>query len=93
MPKLLFEPKFHTIGDQKDIFVTSSKRKEPILCIRCNEMAKFILEQMYPDHTPRTEIIPKVMARFSISEEEATTAVNQVISTLKSKGAEPPNEF
>lgn len=92
MPKLLFEPKFHIIGDQTDIFVTSHKKNDPILCIRCNEMAKFILEQMYPDRKPRTEIIQEVMKHFSVSEEEAATEVNQVILILRNKGDESSNE-
>ncbi len=86
MPKLLFKPKFHSIGDQTDIFVTSCEDGAPIVCMRCNDVAKFILEQMYPDHKPRAEIIPEVMAQFSVSQAEATEAVNKVITKLLDKG-------
>ena len=82
MPKLLFTPKFHTIGDNTDYFCTSCKYDDPVIFIRCNEMGKFILEQMHPKHTPRTEIVSLVVERFGCSYEEAVESVEMVITAL-----------
>lgn len=82
MPKLHFEPKEHIIGDNEDIFITAANEGEPVICIKCNDVAAFIIKQMYPEHKPRTEIIPLVVAEFGCTEAEATEAVATVISTL-----------
>ena len=82
MPKLHFEPKEHIIGDNKEIFITSANAGEPVICIKCNEVAAFIIKQMHPEHKPRKEIIPLVVEQFGCTVEEATEAVETVISTL-----------
>lgn len=92
MPKLLFTPKKHFIGDNSDIFYTAAKKDEPVLCIKCNDVASFILEQMHPEHKPRIEIIPLVVTEFGCSEEEATQAVETVINALLKAQEEPGNE-
>lgn len=92
MPRLLFTPKKHFIGDNYDIFYTAAKNNEPTLCIKCNNVAAFILEQMHPDHKPRTEIIPLVVAEFGCTEEEAAEAVKTVINTLLKVKEETENE-
>ena len=92
MPKLLFTPKKHFIGDNPDIFYTFAEKDAPTLCIKCNDVAAFILEQMHPEHKPRTEIIPMVVSEFGCTEEEATEAVQTVINTLLKVREEIENE-
>ena len=87
MPKLNFQPKTHIIGDNKDIFITATNSGEPAICIKCNDVAAFIINQMYPEHKPRKEIIPLVMAQFNCSVEGAGEAVETVISKLTHKGS------
>ena len=82
MPKLLFKPIEHKIGENRETFITGEKKGEPVLCIKCNDEAAFIIKQMYPEHKPRKEIIPLVIAKFGCTEEEATEAVEGVIKTL-----------
>lgn len=82
MPRLLFTPKKHYIGDNPDIFYTFAEKDAPTLCIKCNDVAAFILEEMHPGHKPRTEIVSLVVAKFGCTEEEATEAVETVINTL-----------
>ncbi|MGI6279437.1 MAG: hypothetical protein ACOYJS_02630 [Acutalibacteraceae bacterium] len=88
MPKLLFTPKEHKIGDNQDIFITACKNGENALCIKCNEVAAFIIRQMHPQHKPRLEIIPLVVSEFGCTYAEAAQAVNTVINKLLEKGAE-----
>ena len=92
MPKLKFKPKSHTIGDNTDIFITACNSGEPAICIKCNDVAAFIINQMYPEHKPRKDIIPLVMAQFNCTEEEATEAVETVISKLTHKESEVNEE-
>jgi len=92
MPKLLFKPKFHIIGENSDIFVTPCLNGQGAICIKCNELAAFILEQMYPEHKPRTEIAALVKQKFGCSEEDALLAVNTVISALLPKEEETDDE-
>ena len=82
MPKLKFEPKEHIVGDNEEIFITAANEGEPAICIKCNDVAAFIIKQMYPEHKPRTEIIPLVVAEFGCTEEEAKDAAETVISIL-----------
>ena len=91
MPKLLFTPKHHTIGDCPDIFYTATDKDGPVLCIKCNDAAAFILEQMYPEHKPRTEIIISVMNEYKCTEEEAKEAVETVIAALIKKKEDNAN--
>ena len=86
MPKLLFTPVQHKIQteDESNILITSKHDGEPVLCIKCNELAAFIINQMHPEHKPRTEIVAAVLERYpEATEEEATEAVNGVIDALK----------
>lgn len=92
MPKLNFTPKTHYIGENTDIFITSCKKGDPPICMKCNDVAAFIIGQMYPEHKPRTEIVPLVMEKFSCSEEESIEAVQTVISTLLPPKEETENE-
>lgn len=92
MPKLLFTPKTHIIGNNTDTFITSSAKGDNPLCIKCNSVAAFIIGQMHPEHKPRTEIIPLVMEEFGCSKDDAEQAVKTVISTLISAGKEKEDE-
>lgn len=85
MPKLLFTPVQHNIetDDEANIFITSKHDGEPVICCKCNELAAFIINQMYPEHKPRTEIIKAVLEQYpEATEKEATEAVNGVINIL-----------
>lgn len=87
MPQLLFTPVQHTVNveeDEANIFITSKHDGEPVLCIKCNEFAAFIINQMHPEHKPRTEIVAAVLEHYpELTEEEATEEVNGVIEKLR----------
>lgn len=92
MPKLIFEPKVHIIGDNEDIFITATNEGEPTICIKCNDVAAFIIKKMYPDHKPRTEIAEMVAHKFGCTSSEATRAVETVISALLTEKENTENE-
>lgn len=92
MPKLLFEPKEHKIGNNTEIFITAHKVGDPVVCIKCNDVAAFIISQMYPEHKPRLEIIPLVIDKFGCTAAEAEEAVETVISKLRKGNANGGNE-
>lgn len=90
MPKLLFTPVRHKVEteDEANIFITSKHDGEPVLCIKCNELAAFIIEQMHPEHRGRAEIITAVLERYpDMTEEEATEEVNGVIDKLRASNS------
>jgi len=92
MPKLLFTPKFHTIGENEEIFITSCKKNDGAICIKCNDVAAFIISKMYPEHMPRAQIAALTAEKFSCSEEEASEAVETVIQVLNPAKEENSNE-
>ena len=86
MPKLLFTPVQHKIEteDEANILITPKHDGEPAVCIKCTEGAAFIINQMHPEHKPRTEIVMAVLERYpELTETEATEAVNGVIAALQ----------
>lgn len=86
MPILNFTPKSHKIGEETDVFITSSQAGDPVLCVKCNDVAEYIIGQMHPEHRSRQDIITNVVSRFSCTQKEATVAVQEVISGLKGEG-------
>lgn len=95
MPKLLFTPVQHNVeieGDEANIFITSKHDGDGVVCIKCNEFAAFIINQMHPEHKPRTEIITAVLERYpEMTEEEATEEVNGVIEKLRAANSSAQN--
>lgn len=91
MPKLLFEPKFHRIGDNQEFYCTSCRKDDPVIFIKCDEVGKFILEQMYPEHKSRKDIAPLVVERFGITLTEATDIIQDLVLKLLGERAESSN--
>ena len=92
MPKLKFEPKIHIFGIESDIFITAANEGEPVICIKCNDVAAFIIKKMYPEHKPRTVIAEMVADKFRCTSAEAARAVETVIYALQNKKENYENE-
>ena len=85
MPKLLFHPKSHQIGEEESLFVTCCESGDPVVCIRCNDVAAYILSLMYPESCRKPDLIEAVQTHFQCTLEEAQTAVITVLNALQNR--------
>ncbi len=80
MPKLLFEPAVSKIGENEYFITTKNDTDKGRVAIYTDEVGKFIITSMWPEHRHKADIITDLCTMYP--EEDAAEIEQVVINTI-----------
>lgn len=85
MPKLLFEPAVNKIGENEYFITSKNDTDDGRIAIYTDEVGKFIITSMWPEHTHKADIIDRLCEMYPETDiTEVERVVIQAIETLRS---------